>query len=256
MSLLEDRTAVVTGASSGIGRGIALEFADHGADVVVADIVEEPKEGGTPTHTTITESTNRQATYVECDVTETTDLQEAVEAAEAFDGIDIMVNNAGIWHPEEFLEVTEAEYQQMMDINLKSVYFGSQVAATRMADTGGGSIINISSVNGIYGNGTMPTYTASKAGIRLLGRSLAHGLAEYGIRVNTIHPGAIGTEIGPEDAEATSDEQMEQLTQMIPLHRQGEPEEIGGPAVFLASDMASYVTGASLVVDGGWTVWR
>ena len=256
MSLLTDQAAVVTGGSSGIGRGIALEFARQGADVVVADVREEPKEEGDPTHEVIEAETDREATFVECDVTAVADLEAAVEAAEEFGGIDVMVNNAGIWRPEEFLEVTEEEYEQLMDINTKGTYFGCQVAAERMVESGGGSIINLSSINGIFGNGGHPTYSVSKGGIALLTYSLAHGLGGEGIRVNAIHPGAINTNIGPEDTEQTSDEQAAQLRQMIPLGRQGEPEDIAGAAVFLASDLAGYVTGESLVVDGGWTSWR
>ncbi|MEF8855087.1 MAG: SDR family oxidoreductase, partial [Haloarculaceae archaeon] len=188
------------------------------------------------------------------DVTEVDDLEAAVAAADEFGGVDVMVNNAGIWRPEEFLEVTEQEYAQLMAINMKGVYFGSQTAAKRMVEADGGSIINISSVNGIFGNGGFPSYTVSKAGIRVLSRSLAHGLGDHGVRVNCILPGAIDTAIGPEDADTEG--QIDQLLPMIPLGRQGQPADIGGAAVFLASDLASYVTGASLVVDGGWTTWR
>ncbi len=255
MSLLEDRVSVITGGSSGIGRGIALAFAERGTDVVVADVREAPKEGGTPTHETIEAETDRRAVFVDCDVTDVEDLYTAVEVAEELGGIDVMVNNAGIWRPEEFLEVSESEYQQVMEVNAKGTYFGSQAAAQRMVDTGGGSIINLSSVHGIYGNGGHPTYTVSKGGVSLLTYSLAHRLGDAGIRVNAIHPGAIDTEIGPEDLEGT-DEQMQQLLQMIPLERQGTPADVAGVAVFLASDLAAYVSGTSVVVDGGWTAWR
>lgn len=253
--LLEGQTSVITGASSGIGRGIALAFADHGADVIVADIQDSPKEGGTPTHEKIEAETGQRAAFVECDVTNVGDLETAMDVADELGGVDIMVNNAGIWRPEEFLEVTEEEYQQVMDINTKGTYFGSQAAANRMVDAGGGSIINISSVHGIYGNAGHPAYTVSKGGVRLLTYSLAHKLGESGIRVNAIHPGAIDTEIGPDDME-TDDEQLKQLRQMIPLGRQGHPDDVAGVAVFLASDLAGYVSGASVVVDGGWTAWR
>ncbi|MFB6075119.1 MAG: SDR family oxidoreductase [Haloarculaceae archaeon] len=256
MALLDEKTAVVTGGSSGIGRGIAMAFAEQGADVVVADVREDPKEGGAPTHEAIRDETDRDATFVNCDVTAVDDLEAAVDAAEEFGGIDAMINNAGIWRPEDFLEVTETDYQELMDINMKGVFFGSQVAAARMVDGDGGSIVNLSSVNGLYGNGGFPTYTVSKGGIALLSYSLAHRFGGDGIRVNAIHPGAIDTEIGPADAAQTSEEQIAQLEGMIPLGRQGQPEDIAGAAVFLASDLASYVTGESLVVDGGWTSWR
>ncbi len=254
MGLLTDRAAVVTGGASGIGRGIALEYAREGADVVVADVREDPKEEGDPTHEVVRNETDREATYVHCDVTSVEDLEAAVDAAEAFGGVDVMVNNAGIWRPEDFLEVSEDQFSELLDINLKGVYFGSQAAAKRMSEGDGGSIINVSSVNGLYGNGGFPTYTVTKGGIRMLTRSLAHGLGEHGIRVNTIFPGAIDTEIGPEEVDTEG--MIDQLLQMVPLGRQGLPVDIAGPAVFLASDLASYTTGAELVVDGGWTCWR
>lgn len=258
MALLDGKTAVITGGSSGIGRGIATEFADHGAGaVVIADIREDPKEGGLPTHELIEAETNASAVFVECDVASQEDLTAAVEAAEAGGGIDIMVNNAGIWRSEDFFEVTEADYDRMMDINLKGAYFGSQIAARRLAEHDGGSIINISSIAGLFGNANWPTYAASKGGLTLFTYSLAHKLGEHDIRVNVIHPGGIETMIGgePTDPEVAA-EQAQQFTQMVPLGRYGKPEDIAGAATFLASDLASYVTGESLVVDGGWTSWR
>jgi len=263
MALLTDRAAVVTGGASGIGRGIAIEYAEQGADVVVADVREDPKEEGAPTHELIGEETDREATFVDCDVTEVDDLEAAVAAADEFGGIDVMVNNAGIWRPENFFEVTEADYRQMMDINMKGVYFGSQVAAQRMVDGGGGSIINMSSIDGMFGHWMRPTYSASKAGVLQFSRSLAHGLGDDGVRVNAILPGAIETRIGPERPEAPSaeeqaaaEQQREAMLEEIPQGRMGQPEDVAGPAVFLASDLAEYVTGTGLVVDGGWTCWR
>jgi NAD(P)-dependent dehydrogenase (short-subunit alcohol dehydrogenase family) len=258
MKLLDGKTAVVTGGSSGIGRGIARGFAEHGAGaVVVADVREDPKEGGQPTHELLADETDTDGTFVHCDVTETADLKAAADAAAEFGGLDVWVNNAGIWHAEDFLEVSEEEYQQMMDVNTKGAYFGAQVAAGHLVERGGGSIVNVSSIAGLFGNGGWPTYATSKGGLTLLTYSLAHELGEHGIRVNAIHPGGIETMIGgaPADPEVAA-AQAEQFTQMVPLGRYGQPEDIAGAAVFLASDLASYVTGESLVVDGGWTSWR
>ncbi|MFC7225999.1 SDR family oxidoreductase [Salinirubellus salinus] len=258
MTLLDGKTAVVTGGSSGIGRGIARGFAEHGATaVVVADVREEPKEGGRPTHELLAEETDTASTFVHCDVTNTDDLVAAADAAEEFGGLDVWVNNAGILHMTGFLEVTEEDYQQLLDVNTKGAYFGAQVAAERLLDREGGSIINISSVAGLFGNGNWSTYATSKGGLTTMTYSLAHALGEHGIRVNAIHPGGIETTIGGEspDPEATA-AQAEQFTQLVPLGRYGQPEDIAGAAVFLASDLAAYVTGESLVVDGGWTSWR
>lgn len=259
MTLLEGQTAVVTGASSGIGRGIARGFAEHGAEaVIVADIREEPKEGGAPTQELIQSETDSIAKFVECDVTASDELLEVIETAEEHNGLDIMVNNAGIWRSEDFFEVTESDYQRMMDINLKGAYFGSQIAAERLIDNEhGGAIINISSIAGLFGNENWPTYAASKGGLTMFTYSLAHKLGEYDVRVNAIHPGGIETMIGGEssDPEAAAQE-AEQFTQMVPLGRYGQPEDVAGAAIYLASDLARYVTGESLVVDGGWTSWR
>jgi NAD(P)-dependent dehydrogenase (short-subunit alcohol dehydrogenase family) len=255
MTLLSDHVAVVTGGSSGIGRGIAREFAAHGADgVVVADVQEAPKAGGEPTHELLESETDTDATFVNCDVTDREDLAAAMDAAAEFGGVSVMVNNAGIWHPEEFLDVSEADYRQLMDINLKGAYFGAQLAAERMVEGTGGSIINISSIAGLFGNGNWPTYAASKGGLTTLTYSLAHRFGDDDIRVNAIHPGGIETMIGGDSG--GDPDQAAAFTQQVPLGRYGQPEDIGGTAVFLASDLASYVTGESLVVDGGWTSWR
>ncbi|MFC6863057.1 SDR family oxidoreductase [Halomicroarcula sp. GCM10025817] len=259
MKLLDGKTAVVTGGSSGIGRGIARGFAEHGAAaVVVADVRKDPKGGGPPTHQLLRDETDTEAVFVECDVTNQEDLHETVEAAEAAGGIDVMVNNAGIWHAEDFFEVSEADYRHMMDINLKGAYFGSQIAGERLVENeGGGSIINVSSIAGLFGNGDWPTYAASKGGLTTFTYSLAHKLGDDGVRVNAIHPGGIQTRIGGEveDEEAAA-QQTQQFTRMVPLGRYGQPEDVAGAATFLASDLASYITGESLVVDGGWTSWR
>lgn len=255
MTLLDDEIAVITGGSSGIGRGIALAFAEHGAEaVVVADVREDPKGEGVPTHEKIETETDADAAFVHCDVTDRDDLVTAMEAADEFGGVSIMVNNAGVWRAEDFFDVTEEEYRGLMDINLYGAFFGSQVAAERMVKGDGGSIINISSIAGLFGNGNWPTYSASKGGLTMLTYSLAHKLGEHDIRVNAVHPGSIETMIGGD--QETSEEEAEAFTQQVPLGRYGQPEEIGGAVTFLASDLASYITGESLVVDGGWTSWR
>lgn len=250
--LLAGQVGVVTGAASGIGRAIAMAFAEHGADVVVADIREEPREGGTPTHERIEDETDAGASYVECDVSDPDQLDEAVEAAEEFGGITTMVNNAGFGLSKPFLEVTEEEYDQLMDVNLKGVFFGSQAAARRMVDGDGGTIINISSVEGLRGAGGTTTYSTSKGGVRLLTYSLADELGGEGVRVNAIHPGLIRTALTEEAGLVDSDAE-EALLRQIPQGRVGEPEDVAGGAVFLASDLSDYANGESLVLDGGLT---
>ncbi|MFD1514538.1 SDR family oxidoreductase [Halomarina rubra] len=251
-NLLDGKSAVVTGGSSGIGRGISLAFANHGADVVVADLQESPREGGTPTHEQINAETDGAASYVECDVTSQEDLEAAVDAAEEFGGIDVMVNNAGIFRTNDFLETTESEYDQVMEINAKGVFFSAQAAAKRMVENGGGSIINMSSLAGYLGNATYPVYNMSKAGVRMLTYSLADKLGPEGIRVNAIHPGSIQTALSEQDMPGMDDDVAEQFVQMVPQRRSGTPEDVAGVAVFLASDLAGYVSAESILVDGGY----
>lgn len=249
--LLDDQTAVITGGASGNGRAIARTFADHGADTVIADIQAEPREGGRPTHDLITDETDRNAVFVECDVTQNADLESAIDAADEFGGIDIMVNNAGVYRVETFTEVTEGEYRALMDVNVKGVFFGAQLAARRMLESGGGSIINMSSVAGIHGSRQSPTYSASKGAVRLLTYALAADMGEDDIRVNAIHPGIIETTMTTEDVVLIGGEQSDRYRSMIPQDRFGSPDNVADAALFLASDLADYVNGESLVVDGG-----
>lgn len=251
--LLTDKTAVVTGGASGNGRQISLTFAHHGADVVIADIQSEPREGGRPTHEKIQAETGADAGYVETDVTSTADLTAAVDATDEFGGIDVMVNNAGIFRGEEFLEVTEEDFDQLMDINVKGVFFGAQAAARRMTEHGGGSIINLSSVAGLEGSAEFVTYCTSKGAVRLLTYSLADALGPQGIRVNAIHPGIIETTMTTDDVPIVGGEREAEFLQTVPLGRNGKPEDVADAAVWLASDLAEYVNGESVTVDGGLT---
>lgn len=249
--LLAGKTAVVTGGSGGIGRGIALAVASHGADVVVADISEEPStDDTTPALEAIADQTDAAGKYVECDVRNRDDITAAVDAAEEFGGIDVMVNNAGIVHFVDYLEATEEDFYTLIDINLKGVYFGCQVAGERMLANGGGSIINISSTaaeQGFVEPGSI-LYSAAKGGVK----SLTFGVADLlgpEVRVNAIQPG-FTDETGL--AANQSEELARERAAETALDRLGTPADLGNVAVFLASDLSSYVTAQGIYVDGGW----
>jgi NAD(P)-dependent dehydrogenase (short-subunit alcohol dehydrogenase family) len=249
--LLDGSVAVVTGGSSGIGRAVSLTFARAGADVVVADQREEPREGGAPTHERIASETAGRSTFVECDVTEPSDLAAAVDAAAAFGDVDVMVNNAGIFLLEEFVETTEEQFDRVMAVNAKGAFFGSQAAASEMLELDGGSIINLSSTAGLYGVGDYVAYCASKGAVRLMTYAMADALGPAGIRVNAIHPGVVESEMTRQDSKVVGTERGDAFEEVVPMGRFGRPQDVADAALYLASDLASYVNGESLVVDGG-----
>lgn len=253
--LLADTSAVVTGGASGLGRAIARRFAEHGANIVVADVRRSPREGGRPTDELVTDEFDAGATYVECDVTEKSDLVRAVEVADELGGLDVMVNNAGLLGPTDpLVETDEDEYRRLVDVNLNGTYLGCQVAASDMLDRDTrGSIINLSSIAGIRGYSNRTSYCSSKGGIRLLTYALAAELGPDGIRVNAIHPGATETSMTREDGEVVDSDESEERWKAIPLRRFGRPADVANVALFLASDLADYVTAESVVVDGGVT---
>ena len=246
---LAEQVAVVTGASSGNGRAIARRFAEEGAAVTVADVREEPRLGGTPTHELITEA-GGEALFIETDVSSVADLQHAVDETVAeFGSLDVMVNNAGVERQLPVGEATEEDYAWLMEINLKGVYFGCQVAVEEMqGQDDGGVIVNMSSIAGLRGLANSSLYCTSKGGVTNLTRQLAVEQGEHGIRVNALNPGFIETAMTMEDGE-TADGILDQT----PLGRAGQPEEVADCAVFLASDESSFVTGHNLVLDGGFT---
>jgi NAD(P)-dependent dehydrogenase (short-subunit alcohol dehydrogenase family) len=249
--LLDGRVAVVTGASSGIGRGIALRLAQEGAAlVVIADLRQEAREGGDFT-AVVVEGTGARAEFVTCDVSQPAHLEQVVARAVELGGrLDVMVNNAGIIGPTDFLNASKADFDAVMGVNVAGVYFGCQAAARAMIPRKSGSIVNVSSVGGIRGSSKFAAYSASKGAVRLLTYSLGELLGPHGIRVNAIHPGVIDTQMNRVDTGALTEGGVV-TGQAIPLGRAGLPYDIAGAAVFLASDLASYVNGTSLVVDGG-----
>lgn len=250
--LLKDKVAIVTGGSSGNGRAICLGFAKQGATVIVADVQEEPREGGEPTAKLINDEHPGKATFQQCDVSKTGDLEACVAVAEEKGGLGILVNNAGILLKQPLLEASEDVFARMVDVNVKSVLFASKAAAKVMAPRKEGAIINISSIAGIRGTGGYCHYNMSKGAVRLLTCSLADELGPMGIRVNSVAPGIMHTQMNVEDDPVIGTEEGEGYLDLIPARRWGTPDEVADACVYLASDMAKYVMGATLVVDGGY----
>ena len=249
--LLTDETAVVTGGASGIGRAISLRFAEEGCDVVVADVRSDPREADEPTHERIEAETDANAAYVECDVSEYDDHRAAMDAAEEFGGVDVMVNNAGIFRAEEFLDEDDRVFDRTMDVNVRGVYYGARAAANRMTENGGGSIVNLSSVAGLLGSGDFVSYCTSKGAVRLMTYALAAHLGPEGVRVNAIHPGLIETSMTTDDVPIFGTDAEDAYTQSIPSRRSGTPEDVADVALYLSSDLSGYVNGESVSVDGG-----
>ena len=249
--MLDNKVAIITGGSSGNGRAIAKKFVENGARVIVADLSEEVREGGEPTVAMIDSFKPGAARFMTCDVSKTGDLQAVVDAAEDWGGLDIMVNNAGILVKQPILDATEDVFDKMVDVNIKGVFFGSQAAARAMAKRKSGVIINMCSVAGMRGTGGFSHYNMTKGAVRLLTYSLADELGPMGIRVNNVNPGIMRTQMNVEDDPVIGTDTGDGYLDIIPARRWGEPEEVADTCLYLASDLSTYVTGTSLIVDGG-----
>ncbi|MBI2322827.1 MAG: SDR family oxidoreductase [Chloroflexi bacterium] len=245
---LADRVAIVTGAGRGIGRAIALGYAREGAHVVIADM------DGTTAERTAAEvrALGRRALGVTVDVTQRAQVETVVErTVQELGGVDLLVANAGVAGRYDFLEMTDEVWNRTLAVNLTGVFLCGQAVARQMVRAGrGGAIVNIASQRAEIADRGQAHYCASKGGVRVLTKAMAVDLAPYGIRVNAIGPATVRTDINRERLSAPSE--VERMVQRIPLGRLGEPEDIVGPAIFLASDEARFVTGHCLFADGGW----
>jgi glucose 1-dehydrogenase len=248
MTRLKDRIAVVTGSSSGIGQGIAVRFAQEGARIVI-NYAGHP-EGADQTLAAI-QKAGGQGVICQADVTSMNDIRKLIDAAwQAWDGCDILVNNAGMEKQADFWEVTEADYDKVLAVNLKGPFFLTQYFVQKLlAANQPGRVINISSVHEDMAMPHFATYCTSKGGIRMLMRNLAVELGPKNITINNIAPGAISTPINKDLLNNKA--QLDALLQNIPLGRLGTVDDVAALAVFLASDEAGYVTGSTYFVDGG-----
>jgi glucose 1-dehydrogenase len=247
---LQDKVALVTGGGQGLGKAIALRLASEGASVVV-DYVGNPA----PAQEVLKEieAAGAAGHAVEADVSKVPDVQRMIAAAvERFGKLDVLVNNAGVEKNVPFWDVTEAEYDFVLDINLKGVFFGIQAFVRHLRETGRkGKVINISSVHEELPFPHFASYCASKGGVKMLTRTLAIELAPLGVTLNSIAPGAFVTPINT--ALLHDKEKLAAVLQKIPLGRLGQPEDVAGLAAFLASAEADYITGTTYTIDGGLT---
>jgi 2-deoxy-D-gluconate 3-dehydrogenase len=243
---LDGKVAIVTGASTGLGQGMALGLAEAGADIVAVDCVEAPETRAR------VEQLGRRFHGIVCDLRSTGPIEQIVrEAVATFGHIDILVNNAGIIRREDALEFTEKDWDEVMAINVKTVFFLSQAVARQFVQQGsGGKIISIASMLSFQGGIRVPSYTASKSGVMGLTRLLANEWARYAINVNAIAPGYMATNnTAPLRADPV---RSADILARIPAGRWGTPDDLKGPVVFLASEASAYMNGYTVAVDGGW----
>ena len=243
---LDGQVAIVTGGAKGIGKATASILARHGARITVADCDLPAAE---KTAAEITKETSQPALAIQTDVSRASSVTEMVSGTLAeFSRIDILVNNAGIGgHALPISEVSEEEWEQVLNVNLKSVFLCCRAVIPHMQKRKSGKIVNVASIAGKEGNPRMIPYSASKAGVICLTKALAKEVVEDGIRVNCVAPAVIGTTI----LDTLTDEQVAYMTERIPMKRVGKPEEVGAVIHFLASEASSFVTGQCYDVSGG-----
>ena len=244
---LQDRVVVITGGAQGIGEACARRVVKDGASVALWDRADAPGQALAAE----LQAAGAQVLYVHCNVANKAEVDAATDATlTRFGTIDGLVNNAGIFKAAPFLDITEADWDAVIDVNLKGHFLVGQAVARVMVQQGRGAVVNMSSVNGTLTIPTIASYNASKGAINQLTRVMALSFADQGVRVNAVAPGTIATELA-RSAVLTSDEAKARIMSRTPMKRLGEPGEIADVVAFLLSDASSYVTGEIVVVDGG-----
>jgi len=247
MKRLDNKVAVITGGADGLGRAAALKFASEGATVIIWDMNEEK---GLQTVSEI-EAAGGIATFAKVNTASYNEVDTATQnATEKFEKIDILINNAGITRDASIKKMTPEQWQQVIDVNLTGVFNCAKCIGTGMAEKGYGRIVNTSSVVALYGNFGQSNYVATKAGVIGLTKTLAREFGRKGVTVNAVAPGFIATEMVRKMPENV----LKAMEEKVPLGRLGKPEEIASAYLFLSSDEAAYINGATISVDGGITI--
>jgi 3alpha(or 20beta)-hydroxysteroid dehydrogenase len=245
MGRLDGKVALITGGARGMGKSHARLFVAEGARVVIGDLLDD--KGGA-----VAAQLGESARYVHHDVTSESDWAAAVAAAvDGFGRLDVLVNNAGVLRHATIADMSLADFRTVLDVNLVGCWLGVKAVIGAMTEAGGGSIVNVSSIEGIAGAAGLSAYSASKFAIRGITRSAAQELGQFGIRVNSVHPGGVMTAMALSAAQAFSHVDPMAFMKSMPIPRFAEPVEISRLVAFLASDEASYSTGAEFVADGG-----
>jgi len=243
MKRLDNKVAIVTGGARGMGAATCRVFASEGAQVVIADVLDADGEK-------LAKEIGANATYAHLDVTDEANWQKVIDATiSRFKRIDVLVNNAGVLLFKTIADTAKSDFERVLNVNLVGTFLGTKLVGAHMVGNQRGSIVNISSVDGMKGANGLGAYSASKWGIRGLTKVAAMEFGHKGVRVNSVHPGGIDTAMGNPYAE--SKEKVNQRYTMVPLQRVGDPEEVARTSLFLASDDASYLCGAEIAVDGG-----
>jgi len=243
---LHNKVAIVTGGARGMGEQTVRLFVQHGAKVVIGDVLDAAGEA-------LAKELAPNAAFVHMDVTKEDDWQTAITRAQQFGPLNVLVNNAGIVLMKSLADTTAADFARVVSVNQLGTFLGIRSVIAPMKAAKGGSIINISSVDGLQSKNGLGIYSSTKWAVRGLTKSAAIELGQYGIRVNSVHPGGIFTDMGGKSDINTDPSSMDQAYAMLPIPRVGLPHEVANVTLFLATDEGSYCTGSEFIADGGWS---
>ena len=245
MGRLTGKVAIVTGGARGMGEATVRLFVEHGAKVVIGDLLEDVGQA-------LADELGENAVFLRMDVSKEADWEQAVARAQEFGPLNVLVNNAAILHLASIADTTPEDFLKVVKVNLLGAFMGVRAVIDPMKAAGCGSIINVSSIDGVQSKAGLSAYSSTKWAVRGLTKSAAIELGQYGIRVNSVHPGGIFTDMGGANVGISEQEMSEGVYADFPIPRVGRPQEVAYVTLFLATDEATYSTGAEFMADGGW----